>query len=97
MSGTTKNFKRGSGSLGPGPNQSNIRPGTASQKRPASPNAKNLVKQSLNYVPSNGPSPYSFMLGGHQMSQQQNIQNTLMGKNKIAQKPGSAPSKNQMR
>jgi hypothetical protein len=37
------------------------------------------------------------MLGGHQMSQQQNIQNTLMGKNKIAQKPGSAPSKNQMR
>lgn len=97
MSGTSKNFKRGSGSLGPAPNQGAIRPGTASQKRPASPNSKTIVKQSLNFVPSNGPSPYSFMLGGHQMNQPQNIQNPLIGKTKVGQKPGSAPAKNQMR
>lgn len=51
MSGTTKPFKRGTRSLGPQNNQANPRPGTANNKRPASPNTKNLVgKQGLGYI-----------------------------------------------
>ena len=94
--GSQKTYKRGSGSMGTNNGSSSgLRPGTASQKRPASPNTQANQKLGLH---GNGPSPYSLglvqqhnnLIGGHGMQ-------SMGGKRSNSQKPGSAPSKNRIR
>jgi hypothetical protein len=72
--GSQKTYKRGSGSMGTNNGSSSgLRPGTASQKRPASPNTQGKI--GLGSGHGNGPSPYSFglvqqhnnLIGGHGM------------------------------
>ena len=61
--GSQKTYKtRGAGSIGPNQGNGNtgLSPGTASQKRPASPNTQGLANSKN--IMHGGPSPYSFGL-----------------------------------